>query len=131
MGLSTYRHQYRHPDFAVAIYPGHLWAGGNGYGLNPNVLVTHQTPPTFLVQAEDDNVDGVHQSIAYYIALKGRKGSRRDAFVRERRARIWAAPHEASHQQLAAAGGQMARYDRHDGEMSAPSRAVDWAVTPE
>jgi acetyl esterase/lipase len=73
MGLSTYRHQYRHPDFAVAIYPGHLWAGGNGYGLNPNVPVTHQTPPTFLVQAEDDNVDGVHQSIAYYIALKDAK----------------------------------------------------------
>jgi acetyl esterase/lipase len=61
------------PDFAVAIYPGHLWAGGNGYGLNPNVPVTHQTPPTFLVQAEDDNVDGVHQSIAYYIALKDAK----------------------------------------------------------
>ena len=29
-----------------------------------------QTPPTFLVQAEDDNVDGVNQSVAYYIALK-------------------------------------------------------------
>lgn len=58
------------PDFAVAVYPGHLWAGGKSYGLNPNVPVTHQTPPTFLVQAENDKVDGVHQSIAYYIALK-------------------------------------------------------------
>lgn len=58
------------PDFAVAVYPGHLWIGGKGYGLNPNVPVTRQTPPTFLVQAEDDTVDGVHQSIAYYIALK-------------------------------------------------------------
>ena len=58
------------PDFAVAVYPGHLWAGGKGYGLNPNVPVTRHTPPTFLVQAENDNVDGVHQSIAYYIALK-------------------------------------------------------------
>jgi acetyl esterase/lipase len=58
------------PDFAVAVYPGHLWIGGNGYGLNPNVPVTRQTPPTFLVQAENDNVDGVNQSIAYYIALK-------------------------------------------------------------
>lgn len=58
------------PDFAVAVYPGHLWAGGKSYRLNPNVPVTHQTPPTFLVQAENDNVDGVHQSIAYYIALK-------------------------------------------------------------
>jgi acetyl esterase/lipase len=58
------------PDFAVAVYPGHLWVGGKAYGLNPNVPVNHQTPPTFLVQAENDNVDGVNQSIAYYIALK-------------------------------------------------------------
>src|SRR5579872_2019754 len=53
------------PDFAVAVYPGHLWAGGESYGLNANVPVTRYTPPTFLVQAEDDNIDGVHQSIAY------------------------------------------------------------------
>jgi len=58
------------PDFAVAVYPGHLWTGGKTYGLNPNVPVNHQTPPTFLVQAEDDTVDGVNQSIVYYIALK-------------------------------------------------------------
>src|SRR5206468_3381129 len=58
------------PDFAVAVYPGHLWAGGKYYGLNANVPVTRQTPPTFLVQAEDDNIDGVNQSVAYYIALK-------------------------------------------------------------
>ncbi|HXR90653.1 MAG TPA: alpha/beta hydrolase [Steroidobacteraceae bacterium] len=58
------------PDFAVAVYPGHLWMGGRTYKLNPNVPVTHNTPPTFLVQAENDNVDGVSQSIAYYIALK-------------------------------------------------------------
>lgn len=58
------------PDFAVGIYPGHLWVGGNAYGLNPNVPVTRHTPPTFLLQAEDDNVDGVNQSVAYYIALK-------------------------------------------------------------
>jgi len=58
------------PDFAVGVYPGHLWIGGGAYGLNPNVPVTRQTPPTFLVQAEDDNVDGVNQSVAYYIALK-------------------------------------------------------------
>ena len=58
------------PEFAVAVYPGHLLVGGKTYRLNPNVPVTHQTPPTFLVQAENDNVDGVGQSIAYYIALK-------------------------------------------------------------
>ena len=58
------------PDFAVGVYPGHLWVGGDAYALNPNVPVTRRTPPTFLVQAEDDNVDGVNQSVAYYIALK-------------------------------------------------------------
>jgi acetyl esterase/lipase len=57
------------PDFAVAVYPGHLWVGGETYALNPNVPVTPQTPPTFLVQAGNDNVDGVNQSVAYYIAL--------------------------------------------------------------
>jgi dipeptidyl aminopeptidase/acylaminoacyl peptidase len=58
------------PDFAVGVYPGHLRVGTHAYKLNPNVPVTRQTPPTFLVQAEDDNVDGVNQSVAYYIALK-------------------------------------------------------------
>jgi len=58
------------PDFAVPIYPGHLWVRDKSYTLNPNVPVNHQTPPTFLLQAENDTVDGVSQSIAYYIALK-------------------------------------------------------------
>lgn len=56
------------PDFAVAVYPGHL--ATDKQALNPNVPVTRETPPTFLVQAEDDNVDGVKQSLAYYAALK-------------------------------------------------------------
>lgn len=56
------------PDFAVAIYPGHL-ATDKG-SLNPNVPVTRDTPPTFLLQAEDDGVDGVQQSLVYFGALK-------------------------------------------------------------
>jgi acetyl esterase/lipase len=56
------------PDFAVAVYPGHL--ATDKQALNPNVPVTRETPPTFLVQAEDDNVDGVKQSLVYYAALK-------------------------------------------------------------
>lgn len=55
------------PDFAVAVYPGHLTA--HGEALNPNVPVSRETPPTFLVQAEDDYVDGVDQSLVYYAAL--------------------------------------------------------------
>jgi acetyl esterase/lipase len=58
------------PDFAVAIYPGHLWVNDKTFDLNANVPVTRQTPPTFLLQDEDDHVDNVNDSLVYYIALK-------------------------------------------------------------
>jgi acetyl esterase/lipase len=61
------------PDFAIACYPGHLWddgEDGKDFKLNPNVLVTSNTPPTFLLQAEDDHVDNVNQALVYYIGLK-------------------------------------------------------------
>jgi len=64
------------PDFAVAVYPGHLasWPGkpDETLGLNPDIAshITAQTPPTFILQAEDDHVDGIDQSLVYYIGLK-------------------------------------------------------------
>ena len=59
------------PDFAIALYPGHLWLSTyKNFQLNPDVPVTHQTPPTFLLQAENDPVDSVNNSLAYYMALK-------------------------------------------------------------
>jgi acetyl esterase/lipase len=64
------------PDFAVALYPGHLcnWPGhpcsDKTLALNPHIHVTTKTPPTFLLQAEDDHVDNVNQSLVYYMALK-------------------------------------------------------------
>jgi acetyl esterase/lipase len=58
------------PDFAIALYPGHLQASHNGTGLTPRIPVSRQTPPTFLLQAEDDHVDSVNDSLVYYIALK-------------------------------------------------------------
>ena len=59
------------PDFAVAIYPGHMLENTTKeFELNPEIPVTDRTPPTFLLQAEDDHVDGVNQSLVYYIALK-------------------------------------------------------------
>jgi acetyl esterase/lipase len=61
------------PDFAIACYPGHLWGGDEDLELNPNIPVTSNTPPTFLLQAEDDDVDGVEQSLVYYIGLKKAK----------------------------------------------------------
>ncbi|MBE1159881.1 alpha/beta hydrolase [Dyella acidiphila] len=60
--------QNMRPDFAIAIYPGHLATEQDT--LNPNVPVTRETPPTFLLQAEDDHVDGVQQSLVYYNALR-------------------------------------------------------------
>lgn len=58
------------PDFAVALYPGHLWIDETRFTLNENVPVTKEAPPTFLLQAENDNVDNVNDSLVYYIALK-------------------------------------------------------------
>jgi acetyl esterase/lipase len=60
------------PDFAVAIYPGHLSLADNSFGLNPDIdrNITRQTPPTFLLQDEDDHVDRVEDSLSYYAALK-------------------------------------------------------------
>jgi acetyl esterase/lipase len=58
------------PDFAVALYPGHLWIDHKKFTLNPDVPVTSQTPPTFLLQDEDDHVDNINNSLVYYIALK-------------------------------------------------------------
>ena len=60
------------PDFAVAIYPGHLARDDNSIALNPDIdsNITLQTPPTFLLQDEDDHVDRVEDSLSYYAALK-------------------------------------------------------------
>ena len=62
------------PDFAVAIYPGHLWVHreSSSIDLNPDIRsrITKQTPPTFLLQNENDDVDGVEQSLAYYVGLE-------------------------------------------------------------
>ncbi|WP_407069782.1 alpha/beta hydrolase [Luteibacter sahnii] len=66
------------PDFAVAVYPGHLWIHEDDdsdtrdetdLGLRPDIHVRPDTPPTFLLQAEDDHVDGVEQVLAYDVAL--------------------------------------------------------------
>lgn len=55
------------PDFALAIYPGHL--ATDYRTLNPNITVTKDTPPTFVLQAEDDHVDGANQALVYYTAM--------------------------------------------------------------
>ena len=44
------------PDFAIALYPGHLWTPGTNLSLRPDIRVRADTPPTFLLHAEDDRV---------------------------------------------------------------------------
>lgn len=80
------------PDFAVTLYPGHLTLSAaesdarqspnkfvvkepsghfnRQHVLNPYIPVTRDTPPAFLVQAEDDPVDDVNNSKVYYAALR-------------------------------------------------------------
>jgi acetyl esterase/lipase len=59
------------PDFAVALYPGHMLEHtSKDFQLNPAVPVTNNTPPTFVLQAEDDPVDDVYNSLVYFEALK-------------------------------------------------------------
>ncbi len=58
------------PDFAVGVYPGHLWIDDTKFELNPAVPVTKNTPPTFLLQNQDDPVDPVEHSLVYYRALR-------------------------------------------------------------
>ncbi len=58
------------PDFAIALYPGHLAVPERRFALNPDIRVSSRTPPTFLVQAEDDPVDPVENSLVYHAALR-------------------------------------------------------------
>jgi acetyl esterase/lipase len=60
------------PDFAVALYPGHLWIDDKKFELNPDIRthITRETPPTFLLQAENDPVDSVNNTLVYDIALQ-------------------------------------------------------------
>lgn len=71
------------PDFAIALYPGHLspyfpenpdsWTNQKQLDLNPNIIATSNTPPTFLLQAQNDPVDDVRNSMAYSLALRNAK----------------------------------------------------------
>jgi acetyl esterase/lipase len=65
-------HESSRPDFAVAIYPGHLSVAENSIELNPIIKshITAQTPPTFLLQNEDDHVDRIEDVLSYYMGLK-------------------------------------------------------------
>ncbi len=60
------------PDFAVIVYPGYLALADQNFAPNPEIHPTDQTPPSFIVQAEDDPVH-VENATVYFLALKNAK----------------------------------------------------------
>ena len=61
------------PDFTLLIYPAYLTSKtDHGPTLAPELTVTANTPPSFLIQAEDDAV-GVENTLVYYAALRTAK----------------------------------------------------------
>lgn len=57
------------PDFAVIIYPGYLALPDQGMTANADIRPTAQTPPSFILQAEDDPVH-VENATVYLLQLK-------------------------------------------------------------
>ncbi len=60
------------PDFAVIVYPGYLALADQNFAPNADIHVTAQTPPSFIVQAENDPVH-VENATVYFLALKQAK----------------------------------------------------------
>ena len=60
------------PDFAVVVYPGYLALSEKNFAPNADINPTAKTPPTFIVQAEDDTVH-VENAVVYFQQLKNAK----------------------------------------------------------
>jgi acetyl esterase/lipase len=60
------------PDFSVVVYPGYLALAEKNFAPNPDIQPTANTPPTFILQAEDDPVH-VENAVVYFLALKNAK----------------------------------------------------------
>ena len=60
------------PDFSVVVYPGFLALADQNFAPNPDIHPTPNTPPTFIVQAEDDPVH-VENAVVYFLQLKNAK----------------------------------------------------------
>jgi len=60
------------PDFAAMVYPGYLALAEKNFAPNADIHPTDQTPPSFVVQAEDDPVH-VENAVVYFLALKNAK----------------------------------------------------------
>jgi len=60
------------PDFAFIIYPCYLANAAEHMAQNADINPTEKTPPTFIVQAEDDPVH-VENATVYFLQLKAAK----------------------------------------------------------
>jgi acetyl esterase/lipase len=60
------------PDFAVIVYPGYLAIAEQNMAPNAEIHPTEKTPPSFIVQSEDDPVH-VENATVYFLALKNAK----------------------------------------------------------
>ncbi|RHJ95412.1 alpha/beta hydrolase [Parabacteroides bouchesdurhonensis] len=55
------------PNFCLLVYPAYL--DGENFQLSPELKISSETPPTMLIQAEDDK-SYINSSLYYYYALK-------------------------------------------------------------
>lgn len=65
-------HVSARPDFAILLYPGHLWnetRGRTSLELSPWVEISANAPPTLLIHSMDDRPNDVRNSLAYGVAL--------------------------------------------------------------
>jgi acetyl esterase/lipase len=59
------------PNFGIAMYPGHMtFHTTKSYELNNTIPIDSSTPPMFILQAGNDPIDTIQNSLVYYIALK-------------------------------------------------------------
>lgn len=58
------------PDFTALIYPAYL--SGDNFSISPELKVDENTPPTILIQTQDDK-SHIDSSVFYYYALKEAK----------------------------------------------------------
>jgi acetyl esterase/lipase len=56
------------PDFAMLIYPAYLLRAGQDAALAPEIVVSHETPPTFVTMTMDDPIN-VMNALTYGAAL--------------------------------------------------------------
>ena len=100
------------PDFALILYPGYLADTPALDTLDPALKPPANTPPTFLLQAENDPVH-VENVLVYFQALKSGKDSCRAPHLRRGRPRLRPAPDGPAGYPLARSRRHLAQFHPH------------------